>query len=106
MSRRAVFVSFFVAALLIAGVGSFYASTHPDGLEYVAGQTGFGDSAEEPRTADSPFAGYETTGVDDARLGGGLAGVVGVLTVLVLMSGVAFAVRRRDRTPTTSDSGG
>jgi cobalt/nickel transport protein len=106
LSRRTFFAGFLVVALLIAGIGSFYASSHPDGLEYVAGQTGFLDSADEPKTADSPFADYGTAGVDDARVGGGLAGVVGVLTVLLLMSGVAYAVRRRGREPATSDSAG
>lgn len=98
-SRGAFFVSFLVAALLVAGLGSFYASGHPDGLETVAGETGFIDSADEPVTADSPFADYGTSGVDNARLGGGVAGVVGVLTVLLLMSGVVFGVRRRGREP-------
>ena len=46
----------------IAGVGSFYASSHPDGLEYVAEQTGFLDSAEDSATADSPFADYGNAG--------------------------------------------
>jgi cobalt/nickel transport protein len=95
VTRRAFFLSALVAALLIAGVGSYYASAHPDGLEYVAGETGFLDSAEEPKTADSPFADYQTKGVDDERVGGGLAGVVGVVVVLLLMGGLAFAIRRR-----------
>ncbi len=95
MRGRRFFVVALVAALLVAGVGSYYASTHPDGLELVADQTGFLDSAEEPTTSDSPFADYETKGVDDERLGGGIAGVAGVLLVLVLMGGIAYAVRRR-----------
>lgn len=95
MSRRTFFAGALLAALMIAGLGSYYASAHPDGLEYVAEQTGFLDSAEEPRTADSPFADYGTEGVDDARLGGGIAGVTGVLLTLVLMGGIAYAVRRR-----------
>lgn len=95
MARRRFFVAGMVVSLLVAGVGSYYASAHPDGLEHVAQQTGFLDSAEEPKTADSPFADYSTKGVDDDRLGGGIAGVAGVLVVLLLMSGIAFAVRRR-----------
>jgi cobalt/nickel transport protein len=87
-----------LVALLIAGVGSYYASSNPDGLEFVADKTGFIDSAEDSKTADSPLAGYDTKGVDNDRLGGGIAGVAGVLIVLVLMSGVAFAVRRRSST--------
>ncbi len=95
MSRRAFFVSSLIAALLIAGFASYYASAHPDGLEYVAGETGFLDSADEAKTADSPLADYQTKGVDDERLGGGIAGVAGVVAVLLLMGGLAFALRRR-----------
>jgi cobalt/nickel transport system permease protein/cobalt/nickel transport protein len=92
---RRFFVVGLLVALLVAGFGSYYASSHPDGLEFVAGKTGFLDSAEEPKTSDSPFAGYDTQGVDDNRLGGGIAGVAGVMLVLVIMGGVAYAVRRR-----------
>lgn len=84
-----------LVALLVAGFGSYYASSHPDGLEYVAEQTGFLDSAEDSPAAESPFADYSTEGVEDERLGGGIAGVVGVLVTLVLMGGLAMAVRRR-----------
>jgi hypothetical protein len=93
--RRRFFAVGILVALLVAGVGSFYASSHPDGLVFVAEKTGFSDSAEESKTADSPFAGYDTAGVDDDRLGGGIAGVAGVLLVLVIMGGIAYAVRRR-----------
>jgi cobalt/nickel transport protein len=95
MTRRRFFVTALLAALLIAGLGNYYASSHPDGLEYVAGKTGFIDSADEAKTADSPLADYQTKGVDDERVGGGVAGVAGVVVVLVLMGGLAFALRRR-----------
>lgn len=100
MSRRFVAVALLVT-LLVAGVASYYASSHPDGLEYVAGETGFLDSAEDSPTADSPLADYQTSGVEDERLGGGIAGVVGVLLVLGLAGGVTWAVRRR--TPRDED---
>jgi cobalt/nickel transport protein len=96
MRSRRFFVLGILVALLVAGFGSYYASSHPDGLEFVAERTGFLDSADEPRNADSPFADYGTEGVDDERLGGGIAGVAGVLMVLVLMGGITFAVRRRE----------
>ncbi len=95
MSRRAFFAAFLLVALLIAGFGSYYASTHPDGLESVAEKTGFSDQAKESATADGPFAGYSTRGIDDARLSGGVAGIVGSLLVLVLAGGLAWTVRRR-----------
>ncbi|WP_181407452.1 PDGLE domain-containing protein [Nocardioides sambongensis] len=82
-------------ALLVAGVGSFYASAHPDGLEFVAEKTGFLDTAEDSHVADSPFADYATDGVDDERLSGGIAGVAGVVIVLLLGSGLFWVLRRR-----------
>lgn len=87
-----------LVALLIAGVGSFYASGSPDGLEASAAETGFGDTARDSATADSPLADYGVAGIGDARLSGGLAGVVGVLVVLVLAGGLTLVLRRRGNT--------
>ena len=96
MRTRTLLVVGVAVALLLAGVASFYASANPDGLEYVAEQTGFLDTADEHGAADGPLADYGTEGVDNERLSGGVAGVVGSLVVLVLAGGLAFAVRRRD----------
>jgi cobalt/nickel transport protein len=103
MSRRAFLVTGLLVALLIAGVGSYYASSHPDGLEYVAEQTGFLDSAEDSPATESPLADYQTSGIDDARVSGGFAGVVGSLVVLLLMGSIAYAVRRRGRDDAPAD---
>ena len=91
------FAAFLLAALLVAGVGSYYASAHPDGLNYVAEQTGFINQEEESATADGPFAGYSTQGIDNERLSGGVAGVVGSLTVLLLGGGLFWLLRGRSR---------
>ena len=84
-----------VVALLVAGVGSWYASSSPDGLEATAAEQGFGHTATDSATAGSPLADYSTRGVDDERLAGGLAGVTGVLLVLVLAGGLTLVLRRR-----------
>ncbi len=84
-----------LVALVIAGVGSYYASSSPDGLEWSAEKEGFLDTAEDSATADSPLADYAVSGVDDSRLSGGLAGVVGVAVTLVLAGGITLLVRRR-----------
>lgn len=96
MKSRKFFALFLLVSLLVAGVGSFYASSHPDGLEYVAEKTGFIDSAEDSATGDSPLADYGVRGVDNERLSGGLAGVIGCVVVLVLAGGLFLVVRRRD----------
>ena len=93
-----------LVALLLAGVGSWYASSSPDGLEATAAEQGFGDTAQDSAAADSPLADYSTAGVDDERLSGGLAGVTGVLLVLVLAGGLTLLLHRRPAgTPHTGD---
>ncbi|WP_409333035.1 PDGLE domain-containing protein [Trujillonella humicola] len=97
MSRRnrAFLLVGLLAALLIAGVGSYYASSSPDGLEWSAEEEGFGSTARDSATAGSPLADYAVSGVDDGRLSGGLAGVIGVAVTLVLAGGLTLALRRR-----------
>ena len=96
MKSRTFLALGLLLALLFAGVGSFYASGHPDGLNVVAEKAGFIDQQKPSATSDGPFAGYSTGGVDDERLGGGLAGVAGSLLVLALAFGLFRALRRRD----------
>lgn len=84
-----------VAAFLVAGVVSFYASGHPDGLEFVAEKTGFMDTAEDHAAADGPLADYGVAGIGNERLSGGLAGIIGVTVTLLVMTAIALVVRRK-----------
>lgn len=102
-SNRAFFLSFLLVSLLVAGVASYYASAHPDGLNYVAEKTGFIDAEKPHSSSESPFAGYSTRGVDDSRLSGGLAGAVGVLLMLGLSTGLFWALRRRGGSPSQDE---
>ncbi|WP_235543538.1 PDGLE domain-containing protein [Phycicoccus sp. Soil803] len=99
-TRRLMAVGILVC-LFLAGVVSYYASSHPDGLEFVAKEQGFAGSAAPHASDGSPFAGYATRGIDDARVSGGVAGLVGAALVFVIAGGLFVAVRRRDRA--TSD---
>ncbi len=95
-SNRRIFAALLVAALLLAGGASYYASSHPDGLEHVAAKTGFLDTADEDGPGiDSPFADYGIEGVDDERLSGGLAGVAGVALTLGIGGALFLLLRRR-----------
>ncbi|MEO6413978.1 MAG: PDGLE domain-containing protein [Pedococcus sp.] len=102
-TRRLVVVGVLVS-LFLAGVVSFYASSHPDGLQFVAGEKGFLHSAGTHAREDSPFAGYATRGVEGARLSRGVAGVVGATVVLVLAGGLFLVVRRRDQAEAPDDT--
>ena len=92
-------LAFLGVAVVIAAVVSFYASSHPDGLEFVAGSTGFLDTAEDSAAAGSPLAGYGVAGLQDARLSGGVAGVIGVLVTLLLAGSLTWLLRRRSDSP-------
>lgn len=96
ISTRTLVVTGLVLCLLLAGVASYFASAHPDGLEHVAETLGFSGAAGEHGSADSPFADYGTKGVDDGFLSGGLAGVVGVVLTGAVMWLVLRLLRRRD----------
>ncbi|WP_026150502.1 energy-coupling factor ABC transporter permease [Streptomyces prunicolor] len=95
VSRRKLWITGLVASLLLAGFVSFYASSNPDGLEKVAADQGIDQKAKEHASADSPLADYGVRDVDDARLSGGLAGVIGVGVTVVAGTGVFWAVRKR-----------
>jgi cobalt/nickel transport system permease protein len=93
-----------VASLVLAGFLSFYASANPDGLEKVAHDQGIDKKQDRHAAAGSPLADYGLRNVSDARLSGGLAGVIGVGVTVVAGSAVFWAVRRR-RTEDASPAG-
>jgi cobalt/nickel transport system permease protein len=94
-STRGVWTAGIVAALVLAGFVSFYASSSPDGLEKVAADKGIDKKTEEHASADSPLADYGVKEISEARISGGLAGVIGVGATVVVGSGVFWAVRKR-----------
>jgi cobalt/nickel transport system permease protein len=94
-SRRTLWVSGLVTSLVLAGFVSYYASSSPDGLEKVAADHGIDRKAEQHAGADSPLADYGVKDVEDARLSGGLAGVIGVGVTVVAGSAVFWTLRRR-----------
>ncbi|MBE1530281.1 PDGLE domain-containing protein [Actinomadura algeriensis] len=95
MQTKRFFAGFLVVSLILAGIVSYYASSSPDGLEKVASDKGMAAQEREHALAGSPFGDYGVEGVDDGRLSGGLAGVLGVGLVLVVSGGLFWTIRRR-----------
>ena len=83
-----------VLSLVLAGGLSYYASSQPDGFEKSAGEIGFLDTAEESPLKDSPLAEYGVAGVENERLSGGLAGVIGVASTAAISFGIFYGLRR------------
>jgi hypothetical protein len=79
--RRFLWVGLAVAVLLVV-VASYVASSRPDGLTYVAEQTGFADSGESRDLRTGP-----------------VAGLVGLLLVLVLGGGLFRLLRKPSSGP-------
>jgi PDGLE domain len=92
-----------VVALVAAGFLSFYASSAPDGLQKVAADQGFVGTAQDSATSGLPTAGYGIEGVADDRLSGGLAGVLGVLVMIVLGFGLFWLLGRGRKTAQADD---
>ena len=90
-----------IAALALAGVVSFYASASPDGLEYVAGENGFFETARDHVFGDFALAGYGEVG----GIPVGVAGVLGVVLTVGIGWLVFRAVSRRSQRSDTRAQG-
>jgi hypothetical protein len=81
--RKISLKSFLLAGLALSLILAFFisplASGSPDGLEKVAGDTGFLGTADDHSLAEGPMADYGVRGVSSERLSTGFAGIVGVL---------------------------
>ncbi|MFI7518554.1 PDGLE domain-containing protein [Micromonospora globbae] len=110
MNKRpwAFVVGGLLVALLLAGVVSNYASSHPDGLDSsllkgctvdadhnITGGSCPAQQAKDHELADSPLADYGVRGIDNAFLSTGLSGVLGVLLTFAVGAGAFWLLRRR-----------
>ena len=98
ISNRKFIVMGVLISALLAGGASFYASSHPDGLEKVAQDIGFIDTAKENTNSGSALADYGVKGIKDERLSGGLAGLIGVVATGAISGGLFLLLRRKKPT--------
>lgn len=95
-----------IVALAVAGIVSFYASEHPDGLEYVAEEYGITDTEQDHPLGESIFADYGTAGVENERASVAVAGIVGTIVTFVVIAGVASLIVASRRRGQEADSAG
>ena len=108
--RRGVtcYAGFLLVALIVAGGLSYFASSHPDGLDSVARYgcqaaavegaerldgSCIAQHAQDSATAGSPLADYSLGGRDGTV---GPAGIIGVLVTAAVAGGLFRILRRRD----------
>lgn len=84
-----------LVSIFVAGFISYYASAQPDGLEKVAGDKGFLDTAKDSVNSGSFLADYGVAGVSNERLSVGLSGVIGVFATLAVSLVIFKAIARK-----------
>ncbi len=95
MSNRKFIIVGLIVSALLAGGASFYASSNPDGLEKVATDIGFIDSAKDHANSDTTLANYGVKGIENERLSGGVAGLIGVVATGAISGGLFLLLRRK-----------
>jgi hypothetical protein len=88
-----------VLALVTGGILSLFASSQPDGMERVAIDKGFEETATAHPLSGSPLADYQMAGVGNSHLATTLAGVAGVAVTGALACGLLYGARRLRRRP-------
>ena len=84
-SNKKFYLVFLLVSIGLAGIVSFYASSSPDGLEKVAEDVGFIETAKDHSLDNSALADYGVAGLENERLSVGIAGILGVIATGVLM---------------------
>lgn len=95
--NRSLFIFGLSIALILAVVVAQFASSSPDGLEYVAQQEGFAESAEEHDLSTAPLANYGEDLTESSWVNNAVAGVAGILVTLALGYGLFWLARRTNR---------
>jgi cobalt/nickel transport system permease protein/cobalt/nickel transport protein len=94
MTRRAWSLSALIAALIVAGVLSYWASAAPDGLEKTSAAAGIRPPENTP-ALPAPLKDYKVAGLANPFLSNGLAGLAGTLLVLVLVVAAGRLLTRK-----------
>ncbi len=95
MSNRNFLILGLLISALLAGGASFYASSSPDGLEKVAEDIGFIETAKDHANSDTALADYGIKGIENERLSVGAAGVIGVVATGAVSGGLFLLLRRK-----------
>ena len=93
-----------IVSLGLAAAISPFASSKPDGLEWVAEKHEFADKGEgEPVYNAAPMPEYTTPGVPESKpwLSTGLAGLIGTVIVFVVALALAWVLAVRRKHPTS-----
>lgn len=83
----------FFVAVVIAVLAAFFASAHPDGLDFISEQFGF---AEHGVDHAAPMPDYGLTFLPEGGISTSLAGVAGILIMLAIFWLTAYILKKGD----------
>ena len=89
MDKKAILTLLIFSFLIIIGA-AFWASSNPDGLEWVAGKLGFIDKAQELK---SIMTNYAVPFIKNTTLSTITAGVVGVFLIFGIFKGISLIIK-------------
>ncbi|MFC2153554.1 PDGLE domain-containing protein [Actinomycetota bacterium] len=96
MNRNVVLAVVAVIVIAITGLMlSQFASSDPDGLEFVAEEEGFSDTAEDHTLGDAPLADYGENLDQDPAVSTAVAAIIGLAATAVLTVGLFWLARSR-----------
>lgn len=94
-NRRTLLVGI-IAAAIVGGIVSYFASAYPDGLEKTQENLGAAEPVAKPVAhPPSPFHEYSLGLLGEGFWGNAAAGIVGSLLVLLVLLAVGHWVKRR-----------
>jgi len=77
-------------SIAVAVLAGFFASSHPDGLEKVAGGLKF---EEKSKSTPGIFVDYTVSVITHPAFSAALAGIIGILLILFIFRSIAFLRR-------------
>jgi cobalt/nickel transport protein len=97
MSRQTWLTVALVAALVVAGLVSYWASAAPDGLEKTSAAAGLLSPENSAPALPAPLKNYQVAGRSNHIHSNALAGLAGALLVLVLIFAAGRLLSRKGK---------
>jgi len=95
-NKKIIVIGLFIAAA-IAVFLSPMASSHPDGLEKVAEDKNFLQTAEDKEVIKAPVSDYSMPGIKNKTVAGSIAGLIGTIIVFCIAYGIGLCLKSRSR---------
>jgi hypothetical protein len=96
MKRRELYIALLICSVIVALAAAF-ASTNPDGLEWVSRGLGFASTTEQGG-ALAPFSSYEVPAIGQSFISTFVAAILGIAAVFIivlLVGRIVQGMRRR-----------